>query len=140
MAKTKKHLGKIRDDYPGNVAGESIYLSKHSWDCGWYWGFGYIGNGRMHTHFDTVFLNDTITDITDIFKSTRLTQEDWWVLRDLFIQAYSLKQCASVYRIGGHQTDQKGITDIIKNEEMEKQINKDLEIVLNKIWELVENI
>ena len=27
-----------------------IYLSKPSFDCGWYWGFGYLGNSREHYH------------------------------------------------------------------------------------------
>ena len=30
--------------------GERVYLSKHSWDCGWYWGFGYVGNRDCHFH------------------------------------------------------------------------------------------
>ena len=136
---TKKYLGKTRDDYK-HAAGESIYLKKHSWDCGWYWGFGYVGNGTMHTHFDSIFLNSSITDIKDIFKKTKITQEQWWTLRDLFIQAYTLKKCAEVYRHGGHQTSKEGITDVIKDQEMANRINKDLEIVLNKIWEIVEEI
>jgi hypothetical protein len=130
-------LGKVRDDYKGNhVAGEKIYLSKHSWDCGWYWGFGYVGNKDLHTHFDSAFLTSE-TDIKKIFEETKITQSEWWLLRDLFIQAYALKNCAEVYRYGGHQTSKTGITDIIKNDELAKQLNKDLETVLNKIWEML---
>ena len=27
----------------GYINNESIYLSPPSWDCNWYWGFGYLG-------------------------------------------------------------------------------------------------
>lgn len=33
-----------------------IYLTGFSWDYGWYWGGGYIGNKDLHTHFDGCFL------------------------------------------------------------------------------------
>ncbi len=135
----RKYLGKTSENFK-NCPNQSIYITKHSWDCDWYWGFGYIGNGGMHTHFDGVFLNNAPTDVKEIFKSTKITQELWWILRDLFIQAYALKECAAVYHYGGHQTSKEGITDIIKNQEMEKTINKDLETVLNKIWEVIEGI
>ena len=37
----------LKSNYPekiyiGTVDGEKIYLSAPSWDCDWYWGFGYI--------------------------------------------------------------------------------------------------
>jgi hypothetical protein len=35
---------------------EPIFLYDFSWDCGWYWGGGYIGNKNMHSHFDGAFL------------------------------------------------------------------------------------
>jgi hypothetical protein len=38
--------------YLGTNDGESIYLSAPRWDCGWYWGFGYLGNSRCHYHVD----------------------------------------------------------------------------------------
>ena len=30
--------------------GESIYFYKPTWDCDWYWGFGYLGNKNQHYH------------------------------------------------------------------------------------------
>ena len=134
----RKKLGKIREDYEkGLVMGEIIYLSKHSWNCDWYWGFGYIGNKDLHTHFNTTFLDEATTDINKIFSETKISQNTWWLLRDLFIQAYALKEAPGVYRNGGYQTTEKGITDIIQNKAMEERLNKDLRIVLDKIWELV---
>ena len=38
-----------------------VYLEGFKWDCGWYWGGGYIGNKDFHAHFDDAFL-----DVPDI--------------------------------------------------------------------------
>ena len=137
----KIYLGKIKNDFNPEdkyscVRGESLYIEKHKWDCGWYWGFGYIGNRNLHTHMDSTFLNG-ITGIEEIFEESTFTQKEWWVIRDLFIQAYALKKCSEVYRNGGHQTTEKGTTDLIKSSTMEKKINADLEKVLNKVWEFM---
>jgi hypothetical protein len=125
-------LGKTADN-------ERIYLSKHKWDCGWYWGMGYVGNNDSHFHFES-YLKGTKYNVTDHFVETKIIQNEWWILRDLFIQAYALKRCAEVYSHGGHQTSKEGITDIIRNEVLAKTLNADLEKILNKIWEVMEEI
>ena len=113
-----------------------LYLSKHSWDCGWYWGMGYIGNNSCHMHIDSLIGAEcSISNIFD--KGSPITQDQWWVIRDLFKQAYALKDAAEIYQYGGHQTTKPGITDCIKNLEMAALINKDLEIVLNRVWDLL---
>jgi len=115
-----------------------LYLSKHSWDCGWYWGFGYIGNNSCHMHIDSLIGAEY--NIGNIFdKGTPITQDQWWIIRDLFTQAYTLQKAAEVYQYGGHQTTKPGITDCIKNLEMAALINKDLKIVLDKVWDFLLN-
>ena len=118
----------------------NLYLSKHNWDCGWYWGFGYLGNANSHTHFNNTFLNENIwKSPKELFESTAITDKLWWELKDLFSQAYVLKRVAEVYHHGGHciTTDN---TKIIIDQEKEAMINKDLEIILNKIWEVVSSL
>ena len=79
-------------------------------------------------------------DVNKIFdKGTPMTQDQWWIIRDLFRQAYALKAAAEVYQHGGHQTTKPGMTDCIKNLEMAARINKDLETVLNKVWDFLLN-
>lgn len=79
-------------------------------------------------------------DVNKIFDgSTKITQDQWWIIRDLFRQAYALKGAAEVYQHGGHQTSKLGITDCIKNLEMATLINKDLEVVLDKVWDFLLN-
>ena len=49
--------------YLGKLKGEEtrVYLEGFSWDCGWYYGGGYITTRHMHTHFNGCFL-DTVDD------------------------------------------------------------------------------
>jgi hypothetical protein len=54
--KFKVYLGKTKGNQP-----ERIYLTGFNWDCGWYWGGGYLGNKNMHTHFNGCFL-----DVVDV--------------------------------------------------------------------------
>ena len=142
------YLGKIRKAYTYSsiadrkvhmcsyIAGKKVYLDKHSFECKWYWSFGHISGKGIRTHFDSVFLTP-ITDIDEIFEETKISQNAWWIIRDLFIQAYALKKCARIYKYGGHQTTKKDITDIIKSQEMADKINQDLERILDKIWDVI---
>lgn len=123
--------------YLGKIDNERIYLSKHQWDCGWYWGFGYLGNDNLHFHIDSLLQEET--DVNVIFSETKLAKDQWWVIRDLFVQAYALKKCAEVYQYGGFQTTKAGITNIIKNKDKADTINKDLEIVLDTVWNYIIN-
>lgn len=121
----------------GRIDNEPIYLYKHRWDCGWYWGMGYIGNRNLHYHIESLITGEY--EVDKIFQETKLTQTQWWIIRDLFIQAYTLKKAAEVYRYGGHQTSLVGITDKIKNSDKVDILNNDLEIILDTIWEYLSN-
>jgi hypothetical protein len=139
----KIFIGKVREDFKGNernyVSGEKLFITQHSWDCDWYWGFGYIGNKDLHTHFDSTFLGGAEAyDVEKVFETPVLTSKEWWLVRDLFVQAYALKGAAEVYRHGGYQTSMKGVTDIIKDDEMCTRLNADLQAVLDKVWSIFE--
>jgi hypothetical protein len=128
----KIFLGKLKD-------GEPCFITKHQWDCGWYWALGYVGNKNSHYHFSS-FLEGNIYKASDLFVTPKFTDDQWWIIRDLFVQAYALKAVAAVYRYGGHQTTLKGVTDVIQNQEKADAINKDLELILNTVWEYMSNI
>ena len=118
------------------------FLEKHSFDCGWYWAFGYLGNRDCHWHIKSIINQPeeycpTWTNIDHHFSSTWLTQSQWWVLRDLFISAYALKKAAEVYKHGGHQTTMAQNLRII-SKQMSDQINADLEKLLDNIWNFLE--
>lgn len=130
MSEPKIYLGNHKVNGP-------TYLSKHKY-CGWYWGMGYVGNKNCHWHFDAMIKHPekhepNWTNVEHHFSATWLTQDQWWVLRDLFISAYAIKEAAEVYRYGGHQTN-KADTYRVLSEEMTTRLNKDLETILDNIW------
>jgi hypothetical protein len=139
---TKILLGRAKSDAGTYADGQNIYLTKHEWDCNWYWVFGYIGNANNHFHFDSLlYIKDDKGSIkycaSDLFSKTNITDKEWWIIRDLFVQAYALQKAAEVYVCGGNQSTNKGIIDLIKSPDMAKYINADLEKVLDKLWDFV---
>ncbi len=131
-------LGIVKRDLQSVGSGETIYISKHSWDCGWYWSFGYLSNKNCHFHLNSLWsVNNQLLMSADIFSDTNITEKEWWVIRDLYMQAYALKEAAAVYQYGGHQTCLTGVTDMLKNQAMADQLNKDLEKLLDTAWDFV---
>ena len=125
----------------GGKYDEKLWIEKHRFDCGWYWAFGYIGNRNLHMHISSMIehpeqYNQKWTDVDFQFSSTWLSQEQWWILRDLFIQAYALKSAAETYKYGGHQTGKAKPYQII-SEKMNEFINNNLEELLDNIWLLL---
>ena len=150
--KEKIKLGRIKNKIKGSqcynpdkdnlcISNEEIWITKHSFNCGWYWGFGYIGNKNIHTHAE-IFINKLIWhDVNEVFSETIFkNNNDFWIFKDLLKQTYCLKDCAETYRHGGHCTTKKGMTDIIQSKEMENKINKDLEKVLSTLWGFLKNL
>jgi len=120
------------------ILGEKISFTKHSWDCDWYWSFGWIGNHNIHTHAD-VFTRDLLWhDVDDVFEDHIFDSDNsFWVFKDLLVQAYALSKVSHVYRSGGYCTVRIGVTDVIADKAMETRVNKDLEKVLNTLWEFL---
>jgi hypothetical protein len=124
------------------ILGEKIYIEKHNWDCGWYWGFGYLSDqfNTIHCHADQ-FINQLLWhDKNQVFeKSIFKNNDQFWIFKDLLKQAYTLKECAEIYQYGGHCiTNEK--TEIIRNKRKARSINRDLSKVLDQLWNLLESL
>lgn len=141
----------------GTVDNESIYLSPPSWDCGWYWGFGYLGNKNCHYHVDGLKTIETYNleakawthervNLYDGFKRHFAesfivkADKDIWTLAELFQTFYILKEVAEVYNRGGSYLSSNPCASVIKNLDEVKRINevvlpaifKEIYIILNK--------
>ena len=129
--------------YLGIKDGTHVHLEKHIWDCGWYWGFGYVVNCNSHMHMSSIMkpknkqgnLLVDWTDVNNVFESTWIPQDLWYIILDSFRQAYTLKDAARVYRYGGHITNN---APRIVNAERAASINKDIETILNTVWRYLE--
>ena len=127
-------LGRRKSD---NAA---IYLTKPSWDCNWYWGFGYLGNSREHYHLSSyangrnINMRDALLEDYDL--NPRI-EKQLWVFCELVETAYALKKTAEVLGRGGSHYTTNPLSDIIKNPDEVKRIN---EIVLPSIFNAIAEL
>ena len=121
----------------------SIYLEKHSWDCDWYWGFGYLGNTRMHFHMDSMIVNESNGDHIVFDSISKLDVKldpkiDGWKLMELFSRAYILKEYAEMrYTGSAHITSTE---PNVENKEEAEKINKELGELLDYTWNWLEEV
>lgn len=120
--------------------GTKYWLAAPSWDCNWYWGFGYVetytNNNypnrsrdiNSHQHFDSLFLNDSKVNAFDafreFFKETTLDQKEIWLLTDYMHSFYTLKDAARILGAGySHMTEKAKLSEV-QGTEMAKEINE----------------
>ena len=138
-------LGKDRD-------GIMYWLEAPSWNCGWYWGCGYVvtyTNNRnpqlardinSHRHFNGMFLNTSsycFSVFKNFFAETTLTDREIWQLLELMQTIYTLKAAAEVLGRGGSNYTMNICSGIIKNEYEVTRIN---EKVLPALFTAVKNL
>ena len=137
-------LGKRKeDDY-------IIYLEKPSWDCDWYWGFGYIKAYKTknhydyeeHTNFDSLFLKKNIYDsFIEYFSETTLSNKEIWILLGYMKEFYILQEYAELLQYGNYITS-KAINILdkknkAKNLEEYKRINT---ILLPELFDKIDKL
>lgn len=133
---------------------EKIYLSAPSWDCGWYWGFGYLGNKNCHYHVDGLTKHETYNhekgcfnyeflNLYDGFKKhfgTSLIVRDsqLWKLAELFKTFYTLRECAEILGRGGAHYTTNPCKDIILNTEETARINNVvIPVLIEEIYKIL---
>jgi hypothetical protein len=116
-----------------NVA---YYLKAPSWDCDWYWGFGYIqgyrkniiadGYHESHQHADN-FLSEWFTEWNGsqpILTETSFTEKEGWILTELFRQFYQFREMAELYYRGNMHVTSSSLdwTDKAEAERINKEV------------------
>lgn len=123
---TNKHTKNI---LLGKVDGVDTYLAAPSWDCGWYWGFGYIQNKYLHMHCNSLDINKNMRDaIKEFFDAGTLTlsDEDLWTFCELMKTFYTLKETAELYYRGGANYTRNPLQEKLKNKKEFDRINGEL--------------
>jgi len=138
----------------GKVDGKNIFLSPPSWDCNWYWGFGYLGNRDCHYHIDGLKKIETYNiekstweyefvnlfdGLKKHFGETFIVKEDGdiWTLAELFQTFYALKETAEVLGRGGSHYTNNPCKDLIINKYEVTRINN---VVLPQVFEEIYKI
>lgn len=113
----------------GTVDNAPIFLSAPSWDCGWYWGFGYLGNKDCHYHVDGLQKGVNLFDgFKNHFGESFILKNDSdiWELAELFATFYTLKEAAEVYERGGSHYTSNPIKGLIVNHAEVDRINNEI--------------
>jgi len=111
--------------------GEEVYLTAPSWDCDWYWGFGYIERKGSHSHWNSDIVGKQedgsychhLNENKDIAE-TVLTDKESWKLSELMKSFYILRETADFYHRGGSHITDNPLKDKLKNDTEYKRINK----------------
>lgn len=135
--------------------GIAYWLEAPRWDCGWYWGFGYVetykDNRRpdkakdidSHQHIDSSFMGSVDVYDTDKqvwkkgeyihniydspkFVNTTFSESEGWTLSELFATFYHFKKSAELFAKGGMHITTNPLASNLKNETLSKKINEKL--------------
>ncbi len=123
---------------------KKVYLTKATWDCDWYWGFGYVNTFTPrdiydHQHFDSLFLKNNIFDsFKKYFKQTTLNDNDIYILLNYMKEFYICQKYAEVLRYGGYITSiAPSITEPKNKEANQKEIERINKILLPELFEKI---
>lgn len=139
-----------------NQEGRKVWLEAPSWDCEWYWGFGYIetytnnaspGDSKdieSHQHINSSVMGqmfnydyengkeykgEYIHNIYEspFFKSVTFSESEGWELSELFKQFYTLRESAEMFGRGScHISTSKATQGVLKRKEWADTINQDI--------------
>lgn len=132
--------------------GINYWLEAPTWDCGWYWGCGYVETYtnnenpeiardiNSHQHFDGLFLKgkkNGYDAFKEFFNDVTVTDDELWTLLEIMKTIYTLKETAEILGRGGSHYTTNPCKDIIINKEEVKRIN---EVVLPGLFKEVEDL
>lgn len=94
---------------------EKLWLEEPEWDCEWYWGLGYIETYQQnwhpskardtssHRHWDSTM---RLVNPRDNFSEATFTDDEGWILGELFKRAYTLRKMTDmIYQKGAYVTE-----------------------------------
>lgn len=132
--------------------GKKYWLEAASWDCNWYYGFGYIetytNNDKpeksidinSHEHYNTKILKNGLLpdNFRKIFINTPLNDEEIWQLNELMTTFYTIKRYMELLYRGTSNITNNPSKNIIKNEkEWSRLKNEVLPDLFKKIYDIL---
>lgn len=135
--------------------GTNYFLENATFDCGWYWGGGYVEtytNNRnpaiakdisSHQHFDGLFFNNPRKNGFDAFKEffkiTPFSDKEIWTICELMKAFYTARNYSDmIYRGGAHYTNNPA-AETIKNENEYKRLNeKVIPAIMDELYKILE--
>ena len=154
MEKKKSHaFGKDIYLLGADKEGTLYWLESGSWDCDWYWGFGYVEtytNNRnperakdisSHQHFDGLFFKGkkNAHDLyEEFFENIPLTDKELWTLCELMYSFYKARAYADMIHRGGANYTTNPCKEVIQNDNEWLRINREvIPAIMNAVYELL---
>ena len=118
----------------GRKDGEDLYLEAASFNCGWYWGIGYVetftnrkrpersADISCHTHFNTLF--PTWKAFVDNLDDTPFTERERWQIYEIMECLYTARNYSDMIHRGSAHYTNNDAADIIKDDAEYKRINE----------------
>ena len=149
----KRAFGK--NVYLLGVDANGIYywLEEGTFDCGWYWGGGYVEtytNNKhpelakdidSHQHFDNLFFNKSkcCKDAFDeLFVESPFTDSEKWKILELMKSFYIARHYSDMLHMGGSHITTNEAMDAIKNDAEYNRINKIvIPEILSKLYDIL---
>lgn len=131
--------------------GLKYWLEEPTFNCGWYWGLGYIHTFtnnrqptrsvdiRSHEHFDSKVMNYGYVDgYLNFFKKSVLDRHETYRLFELMECAYTLSKMAGICERGSAWVSKNDCYDTLKDQDLYLEIiKKKLPAVISAICNLL---
>ena len=134
--------------------GDLYWLEENHWDCGWYWGTGYIYSFTSNNpetardlkeffHWDSTFMNKIGKCSWDVFKDffseSVFNEKELWTFCECMNTMLTLRKTADLLYIGGSHITTNPIKDLLT--ENDKARAKDFnEILIPAQWEVIKDL
>ena len=117
------------------------YLRKPKFDCGWYWGLGYLATGRgSHLHFDGYFEHKPFYDALVDFDATPFTKEESYIITDYMRQLYTLREMADMLHLGNtHITSNAKVLEQFK-EQNTAEYKRICNVLIPTVWNALVDV
>lgn len=131
---------------------ELYYLEEAKFECGWYWGIGYVEaftNRRApqyskdiasHQHFDTMFLYKdrfAIDVFKDFFEEMVLDTNGQYKLWELMRSQYTVRKAMDLMHIGGSHVTDNPCAEILKDEAVYNKLDNMMRALMEETYLLL---
>lgn len=155
MKKEKRHaFGKDIYLLGADEDGIKYWLEAASFDCGWYYGFGYVEtytNNRnperskdieSHQHYDGLILNGrspSPEEFKKVLPTTPLKDDEIWKLNELMRTFYTMRAYMDLIYKGSSNITRNNCYDVIKNDgEWLRLKDEAMPALFKEIYKLLE--
>ena len=155
MKKFKDHAFE-KDTYllGRDTEGTNYFLEAASFDCGWYWGGGYVetytnndhpGRSRdiiSHSHFDSMFFKGNkngFDNFKEFFKESPFSDSEIWKICELMKSFYIARNYSDMLYTGGAHYTSNPAKENIQCELEYKRINENvIPAIMEELYKILE--